>query len=208
VLFDDSGLPTPGSTSDAVVRQDEASYERAAAVPPIEGGLEQAVVAALLGRPSRARSAVAHRCVHGLPTVLRVDPRLTDGTPFPTVFWLTCPLVVRAVGTLEAEQAMVAINERLGTDEDFAAAYAAASDRYVTFRDELGGPLPSDPSAGGMPGHVKCLHTHAGHTLATGDNVVGELVLDEVLPVPCPGPCVDVDTVVDRWGEGGSEVRP
>lgn len=207
MLFDDSGLPTPGGTADAVVRQHDASYERAAAVPPIEGELEEAVVAALLGRPSRARSAVAHRCAHGLPTVLRVDPRLADGTPFPTVFWLTCPLLLRAVGTLEAEQAMVAINERLASDEDFAATYDGASDRYVSFRDELGGPLPGNPSAGGMPGHVKCLHTHAGHTLATGDNVVGELVLDEVLPVACPGPCVDLDTVVDRWGEGGSEVR-
>ena len=183
MLFDDSGLPTPGDTDDAVVLEDGASYERAAAVPAVDDPLETAVVAALLGRPSRGRSAVAHRCAHGLPTVLRVDPRLDDGTPFPTVFWLTCPLA------------------------ELAAAYAAASERYVAFRDELGGPLPGDPSAGGMPGHIKCLHTHAGHTLATGDNVVGRMTLDRVLPLACPGPCVDTDTVLDEWGEAGTEVR-
>lgn len=208
MLFDDSGLPTPGSVDDAVVREDAASYERVATVPAIDDEREQAVVSALLGRPSRARSAVAQRCVHGLPTVLRVDPRLDDGTPFPTVFWLTCPLVKRAVGTLEGAKVMAALNDRLDGDEDLAAAYTAASDRYVAFRDDLGGPLPGSPSAGGMPDHIKCLHTHAGHTLATGDNAIGHAALDEVLPLACPGPCVDIDTVVDRWGEHGSEVRP
>ena len=206
VLFDDSGLPAPGSTDDAVVREDEASYERAAAVSPIEGAVEQAVVAALLGRPSRSRSAVAQRCTHGLPTVLRVDPRLEDGTPFPTVFWLTCPLVRRAVGTLEADQVMAGFNERMDGDEDLQREYAEASQRYVAFRDELGDPLPGDPSAGGMPGHIKCLHTHAGHTLATGDNWVGHATLDHVLPVRCEAPCVDLDTVVQEWGDDGSEV--
>lgn len=207
MLFDDSGLPTPGDEQDAVVREEAASYARAAAVPPIGGEVEEAVVSALLGRPSRARSAVAQRCAHGLPTVLRVDPRLDDGTPFPTVFWLACPLVKRAVGALESEQVMVMLNDRLDEDEDFAAAYAIASGRYVGFRDELGGPLPGAPSAGGMPGHVKCLHTAVGHTLATGDNVVGHEALERILPIACPGPCVDLDTVVDEWGPDGSEVR-
>ncbi len=207
MLFDDSGLPAPGDPADAVVREEDASYERAAEVPPVTDEVEHAVVAALLGRPSRARSAVAHRCAHGLPTVLRVDPRLRDGTPFPTTFWLTCPLVRRAVGTLEADRVMAGLNDRLADDEDLAAAYAAASERYVAFRDRLGGRLPGDPSAGGMPGHIKCLHTHAGHALATGDNAVGHLALDQVLPVACPGPCVDEDTALDRWGPGGSEVR-
>lgn len=207
VLFDGSGLPTPGDEHDAVVREEAASYERVADVPPVDDEVEQAVVNAMLGRPSRARSAVAQRCAHGLPTVLRVDPRLEDGTPFPTVFWLTCPLVSRAVGTLESQQVMAMFNRWLAQDQEVADELAGASRRYVGFRDELGGPLPGSPSAGGMPGHVKCLHTHAGHTLATGDNVIGHETLDRVLPVACAGPCVDVDTVMERWGPDGSEVH-
>ncbi|WP_165404158.1 DUF501 domain-containing protein [Egicoccus halophilus] len=138
---------------------------------------------------------MVHTCVFGLPTVVRVDPRLDDGTPFPTTFWLTCPVMRSRVGRLEADHAMVGLNERLATDESFAAAYAAASERYVAARNELGDPLPGNPSAGGMPGHIKCLHVHAGHTLATGDNVVGQWTLEHSTPAPCRGPCVTTEQV-------------
>jgi len=151
---------------------------------------EVAVVSAQLGRPARGRPAVVHRCVYGLPTVVRVQPRLDDGTPFPTVFWLSCPVLRSRVGRLEADHAMVGCNERLAEDATFAAAYAEASDRYVAFRDQLDAPLPGDPSAGGMPNHVKCLHVHAAHHLATGDNPVGAWTVEHATPAPCPGPCV------------------
>ncbi len=207
MVFEESGLPTNGSVEDAVVRDPDASYERAAAVPIVTDPVEKAVVSALLGRPSRGESAVAHRCTHGLPTVVRVSPRLKDGTPFPTVFWLTCPLVKRNVGTLEADQVMVGLNQRLAEEPELAAEYAAGSERFVAFRDELGGPLPGNTSAGGMPGHIKCLHVHAGHTLATNDNVIGHEALDRSLPIACPAPCVDLDTVLDEWGEDGTKAE-
>lgn len=151
---------------------------------------ERHVVAAQLGRPARGENAVVHRCAYGLPTVVRVAPQLHDGTPFPTVFWLTCPLAIRHVGRLEAEGEMRGLNTQLERDEELAAAYQGAYERYVAFRDELGEPLPGDPGAGGMPGHVKCLHVHLAHTLATGDNAVGRGVYGAIAPMPCPGPCV------------------
>ena len=177
---------------DAVRRDPDASYERAAAVTAA-GDDEQAIISAQLGRPARGNPAVVHSCEFGLPTVVRVDPRLEDGTPFPTVFWLSCPAMRSQVGRLEADHAMVGLNERLGTDQPFAGDYAAASERYVAFRDALGDPLPHAPSAGGMPGHVKCLHVHAAHHLATGDNVVGAWTIDHATPLPCDGPCVTID---------------
>jgi hypothetical protein len=180
--------------ADAVVPDPDASYERAAAQPYAELR-ERAVVSAQIGRPARGASAVVHRCVFGLPTVVRVDPRLDDGTPFPTVFWQTCPALRSRIGTLEADHAMVGLNQRLDDDPDFAAAYAEGHDRYVAFRDDLGGSLPGDPGAGGMPKHIKCLHVHAGHYLATGDNPVGQWTVEHARPVFCPGPCVDEDDV-------------
>jgi len=174
---------------DAVPRDPSASYAHAAAAPLVTD-VERAVVSAQLGRPARGRSSVVHRCRFGLPTTVRVGPHLDDGTPFPTVFWLTCPVARHDVGVLEASGAMVGVNARLDDEPTFAEEYAAGHVRYVRFRDALGEPLAGDPGAGGMPAHVKCLHTHLAHHLATGDNPVGAWTFDRLAPFECPTPCV------------------
>jgi uncharacterized protein len=200
-MTDADGAPRPVSPLPDAVRPDpDASYERALEAPRVDER-DRAVVSVQLGRPARGNPAIVHTCGFGLPTVVRVDPRLDDGTPFPTTFWLTCPVMRSAVGRLEADHAMVGLNERLERGGDFAAAYAAGHDRYVAARDQLGDPLPGDPGAGGMPGHIKCLHVHAAHHLATGDNVVGEWTVEAARPVPCRGPCVsdeDVEAQLER----------
>ena len=180
---------------DAVRPDPAASYERARAAPPVDEH-ERVVVSAQIGRPARGDPAVVHRCVFGLPTVVRVDPRLEDGTPFPTTFWLSCPVLRSRVGTLEADHAMVGLNDRLAAEPALASAYASAHERYVAFRDRLGDPLPGAPGSGGMPRHVKCLHAHAAHHLATGDNVIGAWTVEHATPAPCAGPCVDEDAIV------------
>ncbi len=183
---------------DAVRRDPGASYERVAAAPLVDAR-DRAVVSAQIGRPARGETAVAHRCVFGLPTVARVAPRLDDGTPFPTVFWLTCPVMTSRVGTLEADHEMVGVNARLDDPEDeLGTAHAAATDRYVRFRDEVGGALPGDPRAGGNERYVKCLHVHVAHHLATGDGPVGDWAVDRATPAPCSGPCVSEGQVAAR----------
>lgn len=186
----------------AIQPDPDASYDRAAAAPPATD-TEIAVLSEQLGRPARGDNAVVHRCAFGLPTVVRVGPRLGDGTPFPTVFWLSCPVLSSAIGTLEGDRGMEEVNQRLEDDPDLAAEYAAAARRYVAFRDRLGGPLPGDPAAGGMPGYVKCLHVHVAHTLATGDNPVGAWALEALGDVPCPHPCAGEDRGRDEEPGGG-----
>lgn len=201
--------PDDPRAHDAVHRDPEASYASAAAAPTADL-TEQRVISAQLGRPARGAPAVVHRCRWGLPTVVRVDPHLEDGTPFPTTFWLACPALRSRVGTLEAEQSMVGLNDRLESEPSFGAEYAAGHERYVAFRDELGGPLPGDPGAGGMPGYIKCLHVHAAHHLGTGDNVVGDWTVDAASPVPCAGPCVDLaelDPDADSDADGDAADR-
>lgn len=179
-------MPLP----DAVTVDPEASYERAAAAPEADVRT-RAVISAQLGRPARGTPAVVHTCGFGLPTVVRVAPRLEDGTPFPTTFWLSCPVIRSRVGTLEADHAMVGLNQRLEQEPQLAADYAAAHERYLAFRDALGDPLPdAQVSAGGMPRFVKCLHVHAAHHLATGDNPIGAWTVARTTPTPCPAPCV------------------
>ena len=116
-----------------------------------------------LGRPARDVHAVAHRCPCGLPDVVATEPRLHDGTPFPTTFYLTCPRAASRIGSLEGSGLMKEMEARLGADPDLAAAYAGAHERYLAARAELGSvPEIEGISAGGMPDRVKCLHVLAG----------------------------------------------
>ncbi|MDQ0787421.1 DUF501 domain-containing protein [Streptomyces sp. B3I8] len=123
-----------------------------------------------LGRPPRGLRAIAHRCPCGQPDVVETAPRLPDGTPFPTLYYLTCPRANSAIGTLEADGVMKEMTERLAEDPELAAAYRAAHEDYLRRRDEIE-ELKGFPSAGGMPDRVKCLHVLVAHALAAGPGV-------------------------------------
>ena len=148
----------------------------ASAVSPSDLG----VLREQLGRVPRGVVGIATRCVCGRPAVVRTAPRLPDGSPFPTTYYLTHPAAVKGCSTLEAEHLMDDFNERLAADESLAAAYAAAHEDYLGRRAELGRAEEIDGvSAGGMPTRVKCLHALVGHSLAAGRGVnpIGDLTL-------------------------------
>ena len=160
-----------------------------------------AAVAAQLGREPRAVRRVAHRCPCGLPDVVETAPRLSDGTPFPTLFYLTCPKAASAIGTLEAGGVMREMQDRLAKDPSLAAKYAAAHGDYLRRRDTAAReeglePLsPGTQSAGGMPERVKCLHALVGHELAApGTNPFGREALDQLPEWWRSGPCVSVES--------------
>jgi hypothetical protein len=131
---------------------------------------DRAAVAEQLGRPPRAIRAVAYRCPSGHPAVIQTSPRLDDGTPFPTLYYLTCPKLTSLTSTLEASGLMKEMTARLTDDEELAAAYLATHRSYLAERDAIES-LGTDVSAGGMPGRVKCLHVHVAHALAVGPGV-------------------------------------
>jgi hypothetical protein len=157
-----------------------------------------AAVRAQLGREPRGLHAVAHRCPCGLPDVVTTEPRLPNGTPFPTTFYLTCPRAASRIGTLEGSGLMRRMQARLGTDDELAARYRAAHERYLAARAEVGAAAGLDVpeiegvSAGGMPDRVKCLHVLAGQALAQGPGVnpLGDEVLDLLGPWWADGSCV------------------
>lgn len=125
-----------------------------------------------LGRPLRGVVRVAARCGCGKPCVVTTEPRLPDGTPFPTVYYLTCPKATGAIGTLEASGVMAEMQSRLASDPQLAAAYLRAHELYLADREALGHVSEIDGiSAGGMPNRVKCLHVLAAHALAAGPGV-------------------------------------
>jgi hypothetical protein len=154
---------------------------------------DEAVVAEQLGRPPRAIRAVGHRCPCGNPDVVTTEPRLPDGTPFPTTFYLTCPRAASLIGTLEGSGLMAAMTQRLASDPALAEGYAAAHRRYLEVREAIGHVEEiAGVSAGGMPHRVKCLHVLAGQSLAQGRGVnpLGDEVLDLIGEYWAAGPCV------------------
>lgn len=155
-----------------------------------------AVVGEQLGRTPRAIRRVAHRCPCGLPDVVETSPRLEDGTPFPTLYYLTCPRAAKEISRLEAGGVMREMTDRLGTDEELAAGYRAAHEDYLRRRDALD-VLPGGVSAGGMPGRVKCLHVLVGHSLAVGPGVnpLGDEALAMLPEWWARGRCVDLPAV-------------
>jgi hypothetical protein len=131
---------------------------------------DREVVARQLGRKPRGLRAVAARDSSGEPIVVQTFPRLGDGTPFPTLYYLTSPRLVSRVSALEAEGLMREMTERLATDAPLAEQYRQAHESYLAERDAIE-PLGTTVSAGGMPDRVKCLHVHVAHALAKGPGV-------------------------------------
>ena len=159
---------------------------------------DEAAVAAQLGRVPRGLRGVAHRCPCGLPDVVETAPRLPDGTPFPTLYYLTCPRAAAAISGLEAAGRMREMTERLA-DARVRAPYEQAHQDYLARRESaaiVAGVEPLPPgtqSAGGMPERVKCLHALVAHELAVpGSNPFGREALDEIGPWWTRGPCVVV----------------
>lgn len=164
--------------------------------PPTEA--EIAVVSAQLGRPARGVLGIAARCVCGNPTVVATAPRLPDGTPFPTLYYLTHPAATAAISTLEATGVMPELAAELD-DAEVAAAYRAAHESYLADRDSL--EVVDEIvgfSAGGMPDRVKCLHALAGHSLAAGPGVnpMGDRALERCRWSPERCECVDPGAAV------------
>ena len=138
---------------------------------PTEADL--AVIENQLGRTPRDVHAISFRCPCGKPAVVETPPRLSNGEPFPTFYYATCPRLTAAISTLETTGMMGEMNERLETDLVLAGEYAAAHDDYIAARSVLQMDVPEveNVSAGGMPNRVKCLHSLIAHSLSAGPGV-------------------------------------
>lgn len=153
-----------------------------------------------LGRRPRGVAEVAHRCPCGEPDVLRTEPRLPDGTPFPTTFYATCPRLTGAISTLETEGVMREMTARLAEDDELAAAYERAHQHYLAARAELGNvPEIHGVSAGGMPTRVKCLHVLVAHSLGAGPGVnpLGDEALELLGEWWTPTSCAELHAADD-----------
>jgi len=156
-----------------------------------------------LNRPLRGQVLLAARCPHGVVEVIATSPLLTDGTPFPTLFWLSCPLLQRAVSRLESGDFRKILRRKLREQPGFAEKLQKAEREYALEREgwaeEMGRRdevrecfSGRDGLAGTAAGGLKCLHAHLAHFLAGGNNPVGEEVAGELAGMQeseCKGDC-------------------
>lgn len=175
--------------------------------PPFDAPTERDVriVSRQLGRPARDVIGIAARCVCGAPTVVSTAPRLADGTPFPTLYYLCHPAATAAVSTLEATGVMTEFAELL--DGPVADAYRAAHESYLADREGIEHVAEIEGiSAGGMPTRVKCLHALVGHSLAAGPGVnpIGDLALERAAWSPTVCVCEDYDAPVRQPADGSA----
>lgn len=156
------------------------------------------VLAAELGREVRDVVEIPARCACGNPLVAATAPRLSQGTPFPTVYYLAHPVIIAAVSRLEADGAMYGMTDRLAEDEELAQSYQRSHEDYLARRERIGemagtGPVPEIEgiSAGGMPTRVKCLHVLVGHSLSAGPgvNLLGDETLELIADTWTPEIC-------------------
>ena len=163
---------------------------------------DREVIETKIGRPLRADSTPVSRCHLGLPVVVRVPPILDDGTPFPTLYWLSCPLAVGRISRLEGGGGIRRLEQKAAVDPAFGSALAEAGAAYETERGALLPPGASPAPSGGVGGSragIKCLHAHYAHTRAGGDNPVGALVRDWIEPLDCVVPCVLDGAINPDW---------
>ena len=166
-------------------------------------------------RPLRVVSKVAARCALRLPIVAEVPPTLDSGEPFPTLYWLSCPLAHRRIARLEAAGGVREADMLAKTSPDFAKQLLDAHTRYAKQREALTCPETQRPASGGVGGSrggVKCLHAHFADHAAGNDNPVGQMVAERIGALNCDEPCV---AIIDgevaknpRWAEPPTVTKP
>lgn len=164
------------------------------------------MLAAQMGRPLRGRSRIAARCPLELPVVIRTHPVLPSGAPFPTRYYLTCPLARARISRLEHDGGVRRAQERIAADPAFAAELEAAHEAYA--EERAAALAPDDPAharlrggVGGTVGGVKCLHMHYAHHAGGGANPVGREVAQAIEPLDCSVPCVRDGARNPAWRE-------
>jgi hypothetical protein len=149
---------------------------------------DRAVVAKQIGREPRAFRRVVVRCPFGRPAVTEQAPFASDGQPFPTTFWLTCPAAVAQVSRLEAAGGVERWSAAARDDPELAASLAKAEAEQRALRPEVDAGIGGGRSGAGS---LKCLHAHVAFALARPGYELGERILAEAEPL-FPSACCTV----------------
>jgi exopolyphosphatase/guanosine-5'-triphosphate,3'-diphosphate pyrophosphatase len=146
-------------------------------------GSDLSIVREQLGREPTVSFTVVARCPGGHPLVIRNAPFDRDGHPFPTLFWLTCPVAGKAAARLESRGWIGRWNARAEKDEALATALATSHEEYARERSRGFPQALAWGGVGGASRGVKCLHAHYANHVAGGRDPIGAWVAGEIEPV-------------------------
>jgi hypothetical protein len=176
---------------------------------------DEAIIARQLGRPPRGFLKVEAYCQYGYPKVIQVYPLLREQEafePFPTLFWLTCPIIVEQISRIEEQGVILGLEQELAGNPDLQRRYEADHQRYAHERFALLKPEDRDllEERGliatlrdrGIAGiqdlrYVKCLHAHYAHHLARG-SVIGRLLSERHVIAECTANNVYCDGLASK----------
>ena len=156
------------------------------------------IVELQIGRKLRSNSEVSCRCHLNIPAVIKVPPKLDDGTPFPTTFWLTCPMYSKKIGSLESHGLIKELDKDIDNNPNLKKQWETRQISYEQERDKLE-TIESGPKAsggvGGATESIKCLHSHTADELSTGENIIGKIVIESIGGFNCEQACINPETI-------------
>lgn len=164
---------------------------------------DREIVEIQIGRKLRSDLEVSCRCHLDLPAVIKVPPRLNDKTPFPTTYWLTCPMMNKKIGSLESQGLIKEIDKQIQKDSKLNSKWKKRQESYKLERDKLETQEVFPKAKGGVGGaenSVKCLHSHTADELSTGLNPVGKIVLESIGTFNCDQPCISEESMKKNEG--------
>lgn len=132
--------------------------------------------------------AVAARCSYGFPQVLVCRPQRKGGSPFPTMFWLTCPYLDHRSGELESLQKVAELEEILKSKETEVKNW---HEQYARLRKLIsGGNIDIPTGVGGINWHeaphaAKCLHLQAATLLGWRYHPAADWLVSEFGEMEC-----------------------
>lgn len=160
------------------------------------------VITKQIGRKPRGVRGIVSRCPYGYPQVIlnRGVVPAGDGKRkveiFPTLFWLTCPALMKAVSRIEDQEGVRELQDRVNKSPQLKRRLKRAHRVYARLRWDLltdeerkllqqlspkAIKVMKESGIGGIRGEgLKCLHTHLADFLAGGENPVGARVWDRI----------------------------
>ena len=148
-----------------------------------------------LGRKADNLLGIAVSCPFNKPAVLLTEPYSEEKGVFPTLYWLSCPYLVKEVARLEDQGFVKKYSLLVKEDRAFREALVRSHQEYARQRmdllaaevkEKLKATSPAiyqvlrDSGVGGIQNleGIKCLHVHLADYLVNKKNPIGEKVWD------------------------------